>query len=384
MQSMERHAATDTWAFPRDRATPAGVQRVSLRELAARPGRFEHHLMVVGRIGDAQLELVTASEPLFFAHANISDEYALALPTGDGLLDAFPFRTFLMTDDNTLAGRIRHTTGQLVLHPHGWLHWPGMLRPPYVPPAFPGARRCGLSLVFCATTPTVPGERPLAIGAGLEANAKAYAGKPPFHLVDVMAEPEDQWLGQIGDARMDLLVAPTRVKGPAYFAVLDAAEDSDWFSGDLAYVEGDVATTGVKRALLFSGASVEPPPATWSEVPVPRMPPFEDGERAPLPVVIDGLRVEDAGEDRVRVSIGDHHAEVPRYWLARMLFRLALHDFALGYLETYEGFFYDDRGGYRLGLRGGGHVALDRAGIESAVATLYRAVAPAAYTERLP
>lgn len=338
--------------------------------------------MVVGRIGDAQLELVTASEPLFFAHANISDEYALALPTGDGLLDAFPFRTFLMQDDNTLAGRIRHRTGQLVLHPHGWLHWPGMLRAPYTPPVFPGPRRCGLSLVFCASTPTVPGDRPLAMSAGLESNAKAYAAAPPFHLVDVMAQPDDQWLGQIGGARMDLLVAPTHVKGPTYLAVLDAAEDSDWFSCDLAFIEGNVATTGVKRALAFTGSDVAPPPETWDEVPTPRMPPFEDGARLPLPVAIDGLRVADAG-DRVRVSIGGHHADVPRYWLARMLFRVSLHDFALGYLETYEGLFYDDRGGFRLGLRGGGHVSLDRAGIERAVAELYRAVAPAGYTERL-
>ena len=59
------------------------VVRTNLLELASRPGRFEHHLTVVARVGDAQLEIATASEPLYFAHVNVSDEYAMALPTGD-------------------------------------------------------------------------------------------------------------------------------------------------------------------------------------------------------------------------------------------------------------------------------------------------------------
>jgi hypothetical protein len=42
----------------------SGVRRTNLRALAARPGRFEHHLVVVARAGDAQLEMATASEPL--------------------------------------------------------------------------------------------------------------------------------------------------------------------------------------------------------------------------------------------------------------------------------------------------------------------------------
>ncbi len=129
---------------------PGRLQRVNLHELVARPRRFEHHLVVVAGLGPAQLEIVTASEPLAFAHHNISDEYAMALPTGDAMIDAFPLRTFL-TDPSSFTdvGRINHRVGDLVLHPHGLLHWPGRLRPPYAPFRFPhGMRRCGLSRVL--------------------------------------------------------------------------------------------------------------------------------------------------------------------------------------------------------------------------------------------
>lgn len=340
--------------------------------------------MVIGRVGCAQIELVTASEPLFFSHANISDEYALALPTGDALLDGFPFRTFLADpDDGELVGRIKHGAGQMVLHPFGLLHWPGMLRPPYEPPPFPGPRRCGLSLVFCAQTPTEPGERPLVVDDALSSHTKAYRGAPPFHLVDVMKASSSSWLGQVGDARMDLLVGAERVTGRGYLAVLRAEADSRWFACDLAYVDDEVTLEGVERALWFTAEHVEPPPESWTAVPPLPMPVFEEGPREALPVTIDGLTVEALDDARVRVHIGSAASDVPRYWLARMLYRIALHDYALGYLETYERFFYDDRGGFRLGLRGGGHIELDAAGIATAVETLYRAVAPDGYVEHL-
>ena len=74
------HPTTSTWRMPPAGRPPlAGARRTNLRELAARPARFEHHLTVVARAGCAQLEMVTASEPLSFAHINVSDEYALAL-----------------------------------------------------------------------------------------------------------------------------------------------------------------------------------------------------------------------------------------------------------------------------------------------------------------
>ena len=65
-----------------------------------------------------------------------------------------------------------------------------------------------------------------------------------------------------------------------------------------------------------------------------------------------------------------------------MLFRVALHGFAIGYVETYGGFYYDDREGrFRLGVRDQGHVDLPREALLSALSGLYRAVAPVGYTE---
>ncbi len=91
----------------------------------------------------------------------------------------------------------------------------------------------------------------------------------------------------------------------------------------------------------------------------------------------------DAGRGLVSMRFGGTAAEVPRYWLARFLFRLGLHDYRVGYLETYGGFFYDDRGGYRLGLRSGGELRLPLEELKPLVESLYRAVAPEGYVERL-
>ena len=387
---MTRHATTQTWDFPpSERALPAPT--VNLRELAARPGRFEHHLMVIGNVGTAQIELVTASEPLFFSHANISDEYAMALPTGDPLLDGFPLRTFLSSrEDGSLVGRINHRVGQMVLHPHGWLHWPGMLRPPYDPPAFPGPRRCGLSVVFCASTPTPPATRPLEVSPGLEDAVKAYAGSPPFHVVESLQAEEATWLGQVAEARMDLLVDPDHLESRGYLLVLDATESSPWFPCDFAHITTDLPATGIRRALWFSGPDVSPPPASWHQTPTSPLPPFEDGDRASLPTEIHGsdgsISATEAPNGRVLLRIGNLEKAIPRYWLARMLFRIALHDYALGYLETYEGFFYDDQDGFTLGLREGSTrttAHFDRQGIENAISRLYARIPPANYTERL-
>ena len=86
----------------------------------------------------------------------------------------------------------------------------------------------------------------------------------------------------------------------------------------------------------------------------------------------------------VRIRIGEEQTEVPRYWLARFLFRVALHGYAIGYLETYGGFWYDDRDGiHRLGVRGKGSVALGERELEPTFEQLYRAVAPSGYIERI-
>ena len=122
-----RHPTTAGWVFPPlGRPAPQGLKRANLRELVARPERFEHHLVVVARVGDAQLEVATASEPLYFAHVNVSDEYAIALPTGDDIVDRFPLRTFLTNASSGQdVARYNHRAGDLVLHPLGLMHWPG-------------------------------------------------------------------------------------------------------------------------------------------------------------------------------------------------------------------------------------------------------------------
>jgi hypothetical protein len=375
---MSRHPTAFAWLFPPERAAlPA---RTNLRELAARPDRLEHHLVVVARASGAQLELAVASEPLYFAHANISDEYALALPTGDALADSLPLSTFLLDPATAaLAGRIRHRVGDLVLHPHGLLHWPGMLRPPYAPPAFPGPRRAGLSLVFCAAEPTPPAARPLFVSPGREADVKAHAGAPPFLLAELARSTGE--VARVGEAHLALHERPAALDGPAYWVVLEADAGSPFFACDLVHVAAGerVEADGVARALCLRAPEVEPPPPSWSELPPPPFAPFEDGSPAEPPAI--GALSFALGEDTVRVTLGQVCREVPRYWLARMLFRIALHGYRIGYLETYEGFFYDDRDGHRLGLRGGGHVAVDD--IASVVERLYRAVAPRGYRERL-
>jgi hypothetical protein len=157
--------------------------------------------------------------------------------------------------------------------------------------------------------------------------------------------------------------------------VLDA--ESPHFPCDLVYVPEGASfdASGVARALVLSGGPVEPPPPSWDAVPSP---PFEEGAEAALPISIGALRIADAGS-RVIVSIDGTSAEVPRYWLARLLYRVALHGFSLGYLETYGGFFVDDRDGLHVGLRGSARVAIEPGDIER----LYRAVAPIGHRERL-
>ena len=389
-----RHPTSASWRFPPSwrSALPHGLRRVNLHELAARSGRFEHHLVVVARVGSAQLEIVTASEPLAFGHRNISDEYAMSLLTGDAMIDAFPLRTFL-ADPASLAdvGRVNHRAGDLVLHPYGLLHWPGRLRAPHEVTRFPaGTRRCGLSLVYCASHPSPPTARPLFVSAGREADAKAYGDDVvPFLLADTGRDP-GATVAAIGDTTLELLVAPSHLAFPrgGYLVVLDAAPESLHFAGDLVFVPpgSAVPTEGLGRALRLSSkaAAPAPPPPSWDEVPEGPFAVFEDAPRGELPVQIGTLAIEPASRDAVTIRIDGRCAgEVPRFWLARMLFRIALHAYAIGYVETYGGFYYDDREGrYRLGLRDHGHVDLTREEMMAAIPALYRAVAPAGYTER--
>jgi len=387
-----RHPNTEHWQFPpADRAPlDAPLQRTNLRELEARPGRFEHHLMSVGSIGPVQLEVATASEPLYFAHRNISDEYALPLTTGDAMSDSFPFRTFLSSfDDHKDVGRINHKVNQVVLHPYGFLHWPGRLRPPYKPFEFaPGMRRCGMSVVMCSAAPTVPEERPLFLSAGCESGPKQYGDTAvPFMIADVTVE-SDRVVARVGECTLQLVVSPESVAPERGGYVLVVEGQGAHFPGDLIYVPAGATLSGVGvgRALVFSGdtSQADAPPATWSQVPDAPFPVYEEGVAESLPLAVAGIEFAAAGEDTVSIAIGDDSADVPRYWLARFLFRLGLHQFRLGYLESYGGFYYDDADDVvSFGIRAGGKVSISRADAAAVVERIYRAVAPSGYVERL-
>jgi hypothetical protein len=289
------------------------------------------------------------------------------------------------------VARYNHRVGDLVLHPLGFLHWPGRLRPPFAPFAFPpGARRCGVSLVFCASSPTAGGRGPAGVTAGREADAKSYTPGAPALVLRELGREGEGVVARVGDAALTLVVRPGAIPAPrgAYVAVLEADEGSAHGACDLVHVPpgATLDAAGIVRALVFASETraVEEPPASWTEVPVSPMAPFEDAPRASLPFSQRGLVVSLLDEHRVTVALGAASAEVPRHWLARMLFRVALHPPVLGYVETYGGFFYDDRapGAVRIGLRNGGEVALPHAEAMHLVEALYRAVPPEGYTER--
>jgi len=223
------------------------------------------------------------------------------------------------------------------------------------------------------------------VSEGRAADTKAYDdAEPPFLLADLDAEAP-RALATIGDVTMSLHVGGELAPAQGGF-VLILAGDAPHFPGDLLRLEpGASLALGDARALLVAGPMApDPAPPSWRELPLPPFPTAEDGERGELPLTRDGLAVTADG-DWVRLQIGASDTRVPRYWLARFLFRVALHGYRLGYVETYGGFFYDDRepGTFRLGLRGGESVELDRPAIEALVEQLYRAVAPAGYTERI-
>lgn len=393
----ERHEASRSWGFPaRERAEiGGGIERANLREMVAREGRYEHHLMICATVDGVQLEITTASEPLYFSHINLSDEYAIALPTGDELVDRFPLRTFLSdptTGDD--VGRYNHRVGDLVLHPEGLLHWPGRLRPPYEPFDFPpGMRRCGLSLVYCASEPTPATWSPLPRPQGREEDAKSYVTPaPPMVLASTRGEPGV--LARVGRTSLALVELPGEVALPhgGWVIVLEAESGSRHAPCDLLRVPDGVKLdgAGIVRALVLSSEAKGPDPApiAWREVPEPPFVPFEEGVAGSLPLAIGAMRIEELSPAFVSLAIGEATAEVPRYWLARMLHRVAMHGLRLGYAETYGGFFVDDReGGVRIGLRGANGCApsdmtVPRAEAVATIERMYRAVAPVGYRER--
>ncbi|HEU0033687.1 MAG TPA: hypothetical protein VFQ53_23835 [Kofleriaceae bacterium] len=388
---MTRHPTTATWVFPpADRAALPGIERVNLRELVARPERFEHHLVVCARLGDAQLEIVTASEPLYFAHVNISDEYAVALPTGDVMIDLFPLRTFV-SDPVTGAdvGRYHHRAGDLVLHPVALAHWPGRLRAPYAPLEIPpGMRRCGLSLVYCASVPTPSTAVPVELAPARAADVKPYVDPaPPLALAELAGPPGI--VGSIADTTLELVVDPIAIAPPRGGWVIVLEGSAPHGALDLLRLPPGtrLAGVGITRALVLSSRAHAPEPAAWDALPAPPIAPYEDAAPGELPIAVDRLRITERSADRVTVTIDDVARDIPRYWLARMMFRIALHGLRLGYVETYEGLFVDDaEDPIQLGLRtptARAVVLVPRSEALAVIERLYRAVAPPGYTERL-
>jgi len=394
--AIARHETARGWSFPPERRPPPqpGIERSNLRELAARPERFEHHLVVCATVDGVQLEVTAASEPLYFAHINVSDEWALALPSGDELVDRFPLRTFL--SDATTGedvGRYNHRVGDLVLHPSGYLHWPGRLRPPFEPFDFPpGMRRAGLSLVYCASRPTPATWCPLPVPEDRTGDVKAYVDPaPPMALASIRGKPGV--LAAIGRTTLSLVELPDVIAPPhgGWVVVLEAAPGSAHVACDLYRVpEGTrLDGAGIVRALVLASSErgPDPTPPSWQAYPAPAFAAFEDAEPGVLPLEIAGLRMDAIDARRASVTVAATTAEVPRYWLARMLFRVGLHGLRLGYAETYGGFFVDDRGdgAVLLGVRAGSErrfVSVARGEALAVVERLYRAVAPAGYTER--
>ena len=391
--STTRHATTATWVFPRpDRpALPAPLERVNLRELVARPERLEHHLVVCATLGTVQLEIVTASEPLYFGHVNLSDEYALPLPCGDDLVDRFPLRTFLADTSGTDVGRYNHRIGDLVLHPVGFQHWPGKLRPPYEPfDVPPGIRRCGLSLVYCANVATPSTAPVLPAPPGREGDVKPYVSPAPaMAIAPVLVGPAGV-LAAIGATTLELVVEPQRIAPPRGGWVVVIEASGDHAACDLIRIPpgATLDTTGIVRALVLAGdAPPDPAPASWRALPAPPFATFEDAAPGSLPVGHGELAVTEVSPREVAIAIGRTQTTVPRYWLARMLFRCALHQLRLGHVETYGGFYVDDHApadaDVHLGIRGGSAIAIPRAQAVAVIELIYRAVAPVGYRERL-
>jgi hypothetical protein len=150
---------------------------------------------------------------------------------------------------------------------------------------------------------------------------------------------------------------------------------------------GSLDASGIERALVLESGTLaaSPPPDSWRRLPDRLIAPFEDGPRHPLPFSRAGIDAVDADATDVTIRVGGASARVPRYWLARTLFRTTLHRPLLGYVETYGGFFFDDRRqaseGITLGLRASDRITLPAPEALSLVEALYRAVAPEGYTE---
>jgi hypothetical protein len=198
-------------------------------------------------------------------------------------------------------------------------------------------------------------------------------------------------LARVGETELVLLELPAKLAPPrgGFALVLEAEAGSVHFPGDLYRIEEGCAldATGIVRALSFSSPDAPPDavPPSWNAIPARPFPVFEDQEAGTLPHSIGRLSIEEVSAGAVRVKIDDLASEVPRHWVTRMLYRVAIHGLRMGYAETYGGFFVDDRGdSVEVGLREGARraaIAIPRGQALKTVERLYRAVAPAGYKE---
>jgi hypothetical protein len=252
-------------------------------------------------------------------------------------------------------------------------------------------RRTGLTLVYCASKPTPP--EPLSIPPPPErgGDAKAYADPPP-RMVLASVRSHAGVVARVAETALELHELPETIAPPrgGFVLVLEAEAGSVHFAGDLYRIaEGaSLPGKGIVRALTLTSESAtpDPPPPSWTSVPEPPFVAYEDGAPVSLPFVHGELEIEEASASAVRVRLGDLEAEVPRYWLARLLFRVALHGLRMGYAETYGGLFVDDRkDNVAIGLRTKerrASVALPRTTALATIERLYRSVAPPGYVER--
>jgi hypothetical protein len=210
-------------------------------------------------------------------------------------------------------------------------------------------------------------------------------------LASIRGKPRP--LATIGRTTLSFVELPEGIEPPhgGWLLVLEAVPESAHAPCDLYRVpEGTrLDGTGIVRALVLASDARGPDPAprSWRACPAPAFAQFEDAAPGELPIAIADLRVKAIDARRVSVTVATETTEVPRYWLARMLFRVGLHRLSLGYAETYGGFFVDDRGDgpVLFGLRSGsarGSVSVPRGEALATAERLYHAVAPPGYTER--
>lgn len=158
-QDFPVHPAARFWPIKPGRIEPAagvkGFSILNLKVWAANPKQLEHRLTILAEIGDSVIEVVTASEPLYFGHVNYSDEFNLVYPLGLAPLDGIFVQTYLMDPDTGASlGHYESSVGDIVVHPVGICHWPGYMpnTEKFRPPRAEMRMRI-LSMVYCAKGP---------------------------------------------------------------------------------------------------------------------------------------------------------------------------------------------------------------------------------------